>query len=399
MSQAIKDFGLKLRSQRKTQVITGLVVLGLVWLFFGQSAPKQRRQRPQQPVQVGANDPNERWTDLVERFNGQLNQLTQQSNAMRADLDSQKKAMADYETQTAEIFKKILERLAEVQTPPSTQSPVSASPKDLNQITAGDLVSANPDELESLGPVEQVAAALPMPPQKPKLAAIMPGDSVRVKLLAGVNAPTDGTPYPVVLKLVGDVTGPDGNSVPLGEARVIAAAQGSLTDARVLFRLTRLSIRLPNGRRKEFGIDGWIVGEDGIRGMEGVLIDPIGQALGGAAVAGGLAGAGQGFAASNTIQELYSVNSNRQPGAPGSAGSAVYVDRSKIPEYAGGIALSSAAFEWQNIIRDRVSQMVPVVQVLSGREATAVFSQSLAIPDLLDQLEQEDPSAVFTSMD
>jgi hypothetical protein len=403
MSQAIKDFGLKLRSQRKTQVITGLVVLGLVWLFFGQSGPKQRRARPQQPVQVGANDPNERWTDLVERFNGQLNQLTQQSNAMRADLDTQKKAMADYEATTAEIFKKILERLAEVQTPTTPQSPVSASPKDLNQITAGDLVSANPDELEGIGPVEQVSAALPLPPQKPKIVAIMPGDSVRVKLLAGVNAPTDGTPYPVVLKLVGDVIGPDGNSVPLGEARVIAAAQGSLTDARVLFRLTRLSVRLPNGRRKEFGIDGWVVGEDGIRGMEGVLIDPIGQALGGAAVAGGLAGAGQAYAASNTIQQIYGFNSNTngQNGQNGNGnfGTNVYVDRSKIPEYAGGIALSSAAFEWQNIIRDRVSQMVPVVQVLSGREATAVFSQSLAIPDLLEQLEQEDPGAVFTSMD
>lgn len=396
MSQAIKDFGLKLKSQRKTQVITGLVVLGLVWLFFGQSGPKQRRQRPQQPVQVGANDPNERWTDLVERFNGQLNQLTQQSNAMRTDLDTQKKAMQEYEATTAEIFKKILERLAEVQTPTTSQSPVSASPKDLNQITAGDLVSANPDELESLGPVEQVAAALPMMPQKPKIAAIMPGDSVRVKLLAGVNAPTDGTPYPVVLKLIGDVTGPDGNSVPLGEARVIAAAQGSLTDARVLFRLTRLSIRLPNGRRKEFSVDGWIVGEDGIRGMEGVLIDPIGQALGGAAMAGGLAGLGQGYAASNTITQLYSYNN---PNGSGNGGSQQYVDRSKIPEYASGIALSSAAYEWQNIIRDRLSQMVPVVQVLSGREATAVFSQSLAIPDLLEQLDQEDPSAVFTSMD
>jgi hypothetical protein len=397
MSQFLKDFGLKLRSERKTQVITGMVALALVWLFFGQAAPKQRKPKAQQPVQVGANDPNERWTDLVERFNGQLNQLTQQSNAMRADIDSQRKAMQDYEATTAEIFKKILERLAEVQTPTTAQSPVSATPKDLNQITAGDLVAANPDELESLGGgVEQVAASLPMPPQKPKLVAIMPGDSVRVKLLAGVNAPTDGTPYPVVLKLVGDVTGPDGNSVPLGEARVIAAAQGSLTDARVLFRLTRLSLRLPNGRRKEFAIDGWVVGEDGIRGMEGVLIDPIGKAIGGAAMAGGLSGLGQGYAAANSMQYLYSNNNN---GVPGSGGSSVYVDKSKIPEYAGGIALSSAAQEWQNIIRDRVSQMVPVVQVLSGREATAVFSQSLAIPDLLEQLDQEDPSVVYTSMD
>ena len=83
--------------------------------------------------------------------------------------------------------------------------------------------------------------------------------------------------------------GPDGNAVPLGEARIIAAAQGSLTDSRVLFRLTRLSIRLPSGKRKEFPIDGWIVGEDGIRGLEGVLIDPIGKAIVGAGMAGGLA--------------------------------------------------------------------------------------------------------------
>jgi hypothetical protein len=153
---------------------------------------------------------------------------------------------------------------------------------------------------------------------------------------------------------------------------------------------------LPNGRRKEFGVDGWIVGEDGIRGMEGVLIDPIGKAIGGAAMAGGIMGLGQGYAASNTVQNLNSWGPNRTPGVDGIT---QYVDRDKIPEYAGGIALSSAAFEWQNIIRDRVSQMVPVVQVLSDREATAVFSQSIAIPDLLEQLDQEDPAVVFASLD
>jgi hypothetical protein len=216
----------------------------------------------------------------------------------------------------------------------------------------------------------------------------MPGDSVRVKLLAGVNAPTDGTPYPVVLKLVGDVMGPDGNSVPLGEARIIAAAQGSLTDARVLFRLTRLSLRLPNGKRREFPIDGWIVGEDGIRGMEGVLIDPIGKAIVGAGMAGGLAGLGQGIAAANVQNRVY-ANGNTQSS----------VNTNDIPAYAGGVALSSAATEWQQIIRDRLAQLVPVVQVLSGREATAVFSQSLAIPELLEQLDEEDPAVVFTSLD
>jgi conjugal transfer pilus assembly protein TraB len=215
----------------------------------------------------------------------------------------------------------------------------------------------------------------------------MPGDSVRVKLLAGVNAPTDGTPYPVVLKLLGDVIGPDGNTIPLGEGRLIAAAQGSLTDARALLRITRLSIRLPNGRRKEFAVDGWIVGEDGIRGMEGVLIDPIGKAIVGAGIAGGLSGFGQAMRAANTQTQMFSnggVNQSVDPGA--------------IPQYAAGVAVSGAANEWQQIIRERIRTLVPVVQVLSGREATAVFSQSLAIPDLLEQVDQ-DPSVVYTSLD
>jgi hypothetical protein len=216
----------------------------------------------------------------------------------------------------------------------------------------------------------------------------MPGDSVRVKLLAGVNAPTDGTPYPVVLKLLGSVMGPDGNTIPLGEARIIAAAQGSLTDSRVLFRITRLSIRLPNGRRKEFTIDGWIVGEDGIRGLSGVLIDPIGKAIGAAGLAGAFAGLGQGIAAANQQYTLYSNGTGTNS-----------VDSSQIPAYAGGVALSSAALEWQQMIRTRVSQLVPVVQVLSGREATAVFSQSLAIPDLLEALDDESPAMVYTSLD
>jgi conjugal transfer pilus assembly protein TraB len=216
----------------------------------------------------------------------------------------------------------------------------------------------------------------------------MPGDSVRVKLLAGVNAPTDGTPYPVVMKLVGDVTGPDGNAVPLGEARLIAAAQGSLTDHRVLFRLTRLSMRMPNGRRKEFGVDGWVVGEDGIRGMEGVLIDPLGRAIAGAGFAGGLAGLGEGIREANTVTRRSFTGYDSS-----------YVKSDKVGEYALGTGLASAAEQWEVLIRERLAQMVPVVQVLSGREATAIFSQSLAIPDLLEQLDEEDPSVVYTALD
>jgi hypothetical protein len=386
MSQFVKDLGLRLRSDRKTQVISGLVVMCLLWLIMGDNSPR-RRMRQQAPVDVGQNDPKEQTDDLIQRFNGHLNQLTVQTNALREEVDANRKAMQDYEQTTAEIFKKIIERLAEVQTvntsTPNDPSPQGFMPPPLSSDPVIDPV------LEPIGADMPVADAPPDRPEKPRIAAIMPGDSVRVKLLAGVNAPTDGTPYPVVLKLIGDVIGPDGNSMPLGEARVIAAAQGSLTDSRVLFRLTRLSVRLPNGRRKEFGVDGWVVGEDGIRGMEGVLIDPIGKAIAGAGMAGGLAGLGQGLAAANTVNRF----------GVGNTPDTSFVKDGQMGEYAAGMALSSAAREWNQIIRERLAQLVPVVQVLSNREATAVFSQSLAIPDLLEQLDEEDPSVVYTSLD
>ncbi|MFO0417657.1 MAG: TrbI/VirB10 family protein, partial [Pseudomonadota bacterium] len=376
-----------LRSDRKTQIISVLALLAGGYMMFTDNTPVRRAAKPKPQVSVGANDPNERWKDLVERFNGQLNTLTNTTNALQEEVSNQKKAMQEYEATTAEIFKKILERLAEVQTTSNAPSVQSSGPQDLGEVSAPDIIAASPDELEPIGGAESVPAQPPVQPAKPRLAAIMPGDSVRVKMLAGVNAPTDGTPYPVVLKLIGNVLGPDGNSIPLGEARIIAAAQGSLTDSRALLRLTRLSLRLPNGRRKEFPIDGWVVGEDGIRGMEGVLIDPIGKAIAGAAMAGGLGGLGEGMRAANTDTLTYSNGSQSRT-----------VDSSQIPAFAGGVALSSAATEWQQIIRDRIRILVPVVQVLSGREATAVFSQSLAIPDLLEAVD-EDPSVVYTSLD
>jgi hypothetical protein len=104
-------------------------------------------------------------------------------------------------------------------------------------------------------------------------------------------------------------------------------------------------------------------------------------------MAGGLAGLGQGIAAANTDTLTFSTGSQSRN-----------IDSSKIPQFAGGVALSQAATEWQEIIRRRIDLLVPVVQVLSGREATAVFSQSLAIPDLLEQVDQ-DPSVVYASLD
>ena len=204
------------------------------------------------------------------------------------------------------------------------------------------------------------------------------GDSVRLKLLAGVRAPTDGTPYPVVFKLVGDVYGPDGTALPLGEARLVAAAQGSLVDSRVLYRLSSLNIRLPSGRNDVLPVDGWVVGEDGIRGMEGVLIDPFGKAIGATGFAGGLAAFGNAVATNQTT-----TNTNVYGGTT----STVTGDDLT---YAAGRALGGAANTYSDLIKERLRLLVPHVEVLSGREATAVFSKSFTIKGLFEEIDSDE---------
>jgi hypothetical protein len=63
-------------------------------------------------------------------------------------------------------------------------------------------------------------------------------------------------------------------------------------------------------------------------------------------------------------------------------------------QFAAGNGLSSAANVYANIIQQRVNLLVPIVQVLSGREATAVFSKSVSISDLYSALDAEDSGFV-----
>ena len=241
------------------------------------------------------------------------------------------------------------------------------------------------DGLKSWGELDQPLVEAPFRPSPKRIAIVGAGDSVRIKLLAGVNAPTDGTPYPVVFELVDDVVGPDSSSLPLGGARLIAAAQGSLSDQRALFRLTTLNMRYPDGSRKIMDVDGWVVGEDGIRGMEGILIDPIGKALAGSLVAGTVGGVGEGISAANTRTINY-----------GYGGTSTFVD-GDIAQYAAGQGIGKLGENWEKFIEDRMELLVPHVKVLSGREATAVFSKSVTIDGLFEEL--EDDETVLASLD
>lgn len=397
MQQKLKDYIELVKKDRKTQVFTGIGAILIIAMFM-MPAPQMRgpagKGKGPQEIGIGAPDPNEAYNDLLKRFDDQLTGLQSGVQNVQQEVGDIRKEHEAFQERTAVIFQKMLNRMTELNDASAVPgsngaelNPVDVTPQDVADPKAVAEGTAEPESLEPLFGGENAAAepVPPAPPPQSKIAAIMPGDTVRVQLMAGVNAPVTGTPYPAMFKLVSDVGGPDGSSLPLGEARLIAAAQGSLTDGRVLYRLTDLSMRFPNGQRKTIQVDGWIVGEDGVRGMNGRVIDQLGRALAGAAAVGFTQGLGEGIADS----ELTTTET-----ADGDTITKTTGDVSKV---ALGRGLSSSVGTWNKIIQDRVKDLVPVVEVLSGREATAVFAKSVTIEDLYDQL--EDQEVVFASLD
>lgn len=388
MKQKIQDLILLLKNDNRAKF--GAVGIVLAAVFLLQSPEPRRRPTPRMNQQMdtigdaGMMSRDEAYNDIVQRFSMDVEQIKTQTQQNSVEIKEVVKNMADNEQRTAEIFKKILERMTENQAAAGTITAGGAVAMDVNPVDVGEAPGAMTESLATsedfaqFGDTQAPAVAPPPPPLPSKVAFIGAGDSVRIKLLAGVNAPTDGTPYPVVFKLISDVYGPDGSALPLGEARLIAAAQGSLTDSRALFRITTLNIRLPDGRRKVYPVDGWVVGEDGLRGMEGILLDPMGKAIAATGMVAGIGAVGEAFAQGET---------NTSTGVLGDQNTVINGDPFV---FAGGKAVGGFAKGWSKILEKRVEQLVPHVQVLSGREATAVFAKSLPVHDLLNALDEDD---------
>lgn len=382
MRQRLKDLLELAKNDRKTKFILGVLVIAVLFTMF---APDNRHkwklnQQQQASVESPSMGNNEAYNDIVMRFDSEVKDLKTQMNDTRQALDQQGQAIQNFDARTAAIFTKILERIEDIDANASKNGN-SADATELNGSNAD--LAGQTDEPDQFG-FEQQPVTPPAPLSGPSRSAVIGiGDSVRVKLIAGVGAPTDGTPYPVLFQVDGDVVGPDNTRLPIGDARVVAAAQGSLSDSRALFRLTDLSINLPTGERKQFKVDGWVVGEDGVRGMKGLLKDPLGRVLGATAVAGFAQGVGQGMARSQ-----FGIYQNGQGGLS-------ELFNGDVLTLAAGSGVAGAANLYAEAIQDRAKQLVPIVEVLSGREATAVFASSTVVDGLYEALQENQTIAAL----
>lgn len=373
MNEKIRDLKLLVKNDRRVWFF-GAFVLAALFIWSLTNQPNRRRHIPDDKPSNQGMGTTEQYGDLIQAFKNDIESAKKEQAQMNDVLTRNTVELKEHKERVSGIFETIVDKFENLQREVDSlaaalkqqqEAPTSEQAKNLE----------GPDTVESIG-FDTPNVAPPPPEPKPlRVSVIAPGDSVDVELLTGVNAPVDGTPYPVVFKLSGPISGPDGSTLDLGEARLIAAAQGSESDSRALFRLSSLSLRHSSGRRAVVKVDGWVVGEDGVRGMTGRLIDKLGRLI--------LATAGVSFAAA-LGQRIDGSRFNRNNGNGG-----FRVTPNDV-NLATASALTDASNRLGQILLNRYESLIPVVEVLSGREAVAIFSQSAEIGVLEDDQDYGD---------
>ncbi len=392
IKDSIKTAQLMLKNDKRVWAIIGFLVICGFIVVTGTN-PRAPRRIPAASQQMAPSKP---ISDDREAYKDLIHALKLASKKQEEQIEELKKSNERFQSQYKKeqrqiqgIFESLVDKMERFD---NDLESVEAKTEDLKASGSG---NSNGEGLDvdlksSMDPSPfgfEDNTVDPPPPEAPrhtKITFISPGDSVKVKLLTGANAPVDGTPYPVVFQLMGPISGPDGSALELGEARIIAAAQGSEADGRVLFRLSDLAIRHKDGRRAVVKVDGWIVGEDGIRGMKGRLIDKLGRLI--AATAGV-----SFFAALGERIEDKSGNIVVNQGA------GIGVDRNDI-DVSGVSAFVDSSDRLGQILLDRYEKLVPVVEVLSGREVVAVFSAPTEV-SIIDEEEGDETIYTASSLD
>lgn len=374
MKQKIEDLKTLLKNDRRIMAAAGFIVVALLfWLLTGATGGKSRprgiRISGGNTASEAGSAADEQYNDLIVSFGNQLEQGSKQRKEITDVLHRTTEDFKEHKQRITGIFETLVDRYEQLAREVDLLASAMKSAQETPPMPPRN-EELGPDELEPFGDAD-AETVLPPPPELPtRISVIAPGDSVPVRLMTGVNAPTDGTPYPVVFELAGPIEGPDGSALDLGSARIIAAAQGSESDGRAIFRLTQISIRHPSGRRSTVEVDGWIVGEDGVRGMGGKLIDKLGKLILATAMVSGAAALSERLDDQNRVV------------VSGNGG--LSLDQDDL-DAAAASAITDASNRLGQVLLNRYESLVPVVEILSGREVVAIFSKPVEIELINDR--------------
>ncbi len=370
MGRKIDDLTLTLMNDSRIRFAALFIVLVLVIWGLTRDTPHGRVRHPDESASKPAQGAEGAYGDLIYAFQSQLKESKDDQAEMKAVLTRTNSKLEENKERFTGIIENFVDRFEQLSREVDNLASVVSKPQE--SPLAYTKTPETPEEgIESFGGELPPPPPFPLPPRRHRVSMITPGASVDVMLLTGVYAPVDGAPYPVVFEFGGPIRGPNGLTLDLGEAQLLASAQGAAGNSRAIFRLASLTIGHPSGRVSVVKVDGWIIGEDGIEGMKGALVDKLGRLIVATAAVSGAAALG------NRVDG--GSGSYQRSGQPGFGLSVNDVDA------AAATALSHASDRLGKVLIDRYESFVPVVEILSHRQAVAIFSQPAEISVLEDE--------------
>lgn len=208
-----------------------------------------------------------------------------------------------------------------------------------------------------------VAALATNVPKTPE-TYVPSGSTVNAVLLSGVDASvgvnSSSDPRPVLIRLTGKGSLPNGAYSHLKDCRLTGAAFGDISSSRAHIRLERLSCK-QLGEFREFNVNGYVTGGDGKEGIRGRVVMQDGALMGRAFLGGFVGGVSKAAANGMTVQSF----------SP--EGSVSTVKSANAFGYAGASGISDGLDSYAKYQIKRAEQYQPVIEVGSGTHIDVVF--------------------------
>lgn len=192
---------------------------------------------------------------------------------------------------------------------------------------------------------------------------------VDMGVAASTATNSQGNPEPIKLRLVDDGNLPGGLKGQVRDAVLIGACYGDISSERARCRLETLTWKDRNGTQIEKAIEGWVVGEDGLAGIRGQVVDRSG------AVAREAFGAGMLSAAANFLK--FEATAGVFPTTP--FGQTNALSKEGALKGAAASGAGSALDKLAEFSIKRAEQMQPVILVASGRVVDVLLKTGVSL--------------------
>ncbi len=236
-------------------------------------------------------------------------------------------------------------------------------------VTAG-ATPAPEDDAAETGTAKAAVAVADATPKDTGIF-IPAGTIIRTVLLSGMDAPTGRSaqtqPLPVLARVKSFANLPNRFRADVNECRVVGSTWGDLSSERAFVRAETFSCVREDGGVIEVNLRMFATGEDGKVGLRGPVVEKRGQLIGRAALAGFLEGVSDAFQPQRIpVLATGSAEGNaqfQQVSGRDAGQSAMY----------GGI--SGASDRLADYYIRRADELVPVIEISAGREATFVVQE------------------------